>query len=710
LLGRRRFGIVRRMESRLARLAGLVSRRRRVVLIIWVGLFVASAPLAAGQVERLSGGGWDVPGSGFAEANALLQQFPSHRGELVGVFVEGESRAAVDAALARAQERAARNQELEQGGPVQRLDGGRAALVSYRYLGERGKIYDFAAEFRGAVVADGDGARVRVVGDGAMWSNFQEVSKEQLAKAELIGFPFIVAILLAAFATLLAAAMPLVLAAVAVTVTGAAVFLLAGPFEISIYVTNMASMIGIGVAVDYSLFVVARYRRRLRERTAPDEALRDALASAGTAVVYSGATVVLSLASLFLVDVNAIRSMAMGAIVVVSVAVLATVTLLPALLALSGRRIERLRVRLPFRRPRENRSFWLGWSRRVMARPGLALGGGAALLLLLASPLLWIETGNGALEQLPRGAEVRVATERLAAVAGPGALGPIQVVTRDARDAERIAEGATSLAGVVAVRPPLASPDGSTHLVEVVPAAHPESEEAQTLLDRVETLAAADRQTAVGGATAFGAAMDDAVFGGLWKVIAFVLACSYLVLFLLLRSILLPLKAVLMNVLSVGAAYGFLVAVFQWGWLDWTGYESPGYVDTIVPVLLLAVVFGLSMDYEVFLLTRIRERYREGASNADAVAQGLATSARTITAAALIMVAVFGSFALAGASSLKQIGLGLAVAIFIDATVVRLVLVPATMKLLGDWNWWLPVSLRRLLGGGGAEGVAAPTS
>jgi uncharacterized membrane protein YdfJ with MMPL/SSD domain len=178
------------------------------------------------------------------------------------------------------------------------------------------------------------------------------------------------------------------------------------------------------------------------------------------------------------------------------------------------------------------------------------------------------------------------------------------------------------------------------------------------------------------------------------------------VLFLLLRSLLLPLKAVLMNLLSIGAAYGVIVAVFQWGWLDWTGYDSPGYIDTIVPVFVLAITFGLSMDYEVFLLTRIRERYLAGADNTEAVAQGLAQSARTITAAALIMVAVFGSFALAGAISLKEIGVGLAVAILVDATIVRLVLVPATMRLLGNWNWWLPARLARLRGGYAPERTA----
>jgi uncharacterized membrane protein YdfJ with MMPL/SSD domain len=197
--------------------------------------------------------------------------------------------------------------------------------------------------------------------------------------------------------------------------------------------------------------------------------------------------------------------------------------------------------------------------------------------------------------------------------------------------------------------------------------------------------------------TASAVETSEAVRGSLWKILLFLLALSYLILLVLLRSVLLPLKAVFMNALSVRAAYGVLVAVFQWGWLDWTGYASPGYLDPFVPAVVLAITFGLSMDYEVFLLTWIRERYLAGATNEQAVAEGLAASARTITAAALIMVAVFGAFALAGAPSIKGFGVGLAVAIFVDATIIRLVLVPATMRLLGDWNWWLPGPLTRIL-------------
>jgi uncharacterized membrane protein YdfJ with MMPL/SSD domain len=692
------------VESLLASLADRARRRRRAIVAVWVALFLVSAPLAGRQTERLSGGGWDVPGSESVQAMERLEAFPGGGGEPIGIFVEGEP-SAVRSELTRAERAAVLYPELVVAGERQLFEGGHAALRPLRYVGDRADMYDFAGELREELVRDAPGARTRVVGEVSMWSNFQEVSREQLARAELIGFPFIVAILLLAFGTLLAALMPIGVAVAAVVVTGAVTFLLAGRFEISIYTTNMATMIGIGVAVDYSLFIVGRFRRGLREGKDERGALRDALASAGTAAVYSGATVILSLAGLFLVDVNAIRSMALGAIVVVAVAVLAALTLLPALLAITGRRIERLRIRLPFRRSeREQDAFWSAWTERVMARPGLALALGTALMLTLAAPLLTIDVGSGALNQLPPDAEVRIATERLAGYAGPGAFGPIEALAENRADAERFARAAKGVEGVVSVSPPIAASQGSSHLVRVAPAAAPESDEARATLARLRGLPESE-DLVFGGVTSFGEDLDEAIFGGLWLVVLFVLATSYVILLMLLRSVLLPLKAVLMNLLSVGAAYGVLVAVFQWGWLDWTGYDSPGYVDTIVPVMLLAVTFGLSMDYEVFLLTRIRERYLATRDNARAVAEGLARSARTITAAALIMVAVFGSFALAGALSIKELGLGLAVAIFLDATVVRLVLVPAAMRLLGEWNWWLPAALARL-----APGAARPAT
>jgi RND superfamily putative drug exporter len=583
------------MERFLGRLADRMAERRRLVAGVWLLLVLAAAPFAAKQTERLSGGGWDVPGSDSVHVRDALEDVPGRGGAALGVFVEGEPGVA-SRELARAQLQARRHTELEFAGPVRSFRDGRALLQPLRYVGPRGEMYDFAGALRQELVRDVPGARTRVVGEIAMWSNFQDVSKEQLAQAETIGFPFIVLILLAAFATIVAALMPIVVAVAAVIVTGAVTWLAAGAFEISIYVTNMATMIGIGVAVDYSLFVVGRYRRALREGRDRPAALREALTSAGTAVVFSGATVVASLASLLLVDVNALRSMALGAIWVVATAVVATVTLLPALLAFAGTAIERLRVRIPgtrrSERPRDE--FWRAWSARVMRRPALALVAGTATLLVLASPLLDIEPGSGALDQLPSDAEVRVATERLSAVAGPGVTAPVDALAPNEGVARVLAKSALEVRGVAATGEPVRV--GERYLVPIVLESPPESDAARGTLASLRGRWGGEG-VEFGGVTAFSEDLDDAIFGGLWQIALFILLCSYVILLLLLRSVLLPLKAVLMNLLSVGAAYGVLVAVFQWGWLDWIGYDSPGYIDTIVPVMLLAITFGLSMDY-----------------------------------------------------------------------------------------------------------------
>ncbi|WP_322767823.1 MMPL family transporter, partial [Frankia sp. Cr1] len=312
-----------RIEGILGTLAGFVARRRLLFIGVWLVLFVVAVPLAATQTRRLSGSGWDVPGSSAALAMERLKEFPGREGEPLAVFVQGTNNAAVDDRLEEVTTELRRYPRLLSGGPVQRFDGGRAALVPLRAV-EQERIFDFAAELRRALVADRAGVSTRVVGEAAMWSNFQEVSRKQVVRAETVSFPLMLLILLAAFGTLLAALTPIALGLVAVAVTGAAIYFLAGSFEISIYVTNIASMVGIGVAVDYCLFVVASYRARLRAGCDGGEALRGAFASAGTAVVYSGATVIVSLASLLFVNVNAIRSMAAGAIIVVGVAVLAT--------------------------------------------------------------------------------------------------------------------------------------------------------------------------------------------------------------------------------------------------------------------------------------------------------------------------------------------------------------------------------------------------
>jgi len=425
-----------------------------------------------------------------------------------------------------------------------------------------------------------------------------------------------------------------------------------------------------------------------------------------------------------MVDNQALRSMALGAMTVVAVSILTATTLLPALIAMLGDRVmpggivARARRFVKYsvlRRPRpvaavggsEGPAFWDRWARRVMARPWVAVTGAAGTLLFLASPVLSLETGTTALEQFPKNSDVRVGNELAAQQLGGGA-DPVQIVASFSGAPDRAAVRSFSRelsaqSGISSVAPPAYAADSV--LIEATPRADSDSPAATALVERLRDdfvpssgLAALAGSVDVGGETARTDDVRAQISGSLWRIIGFVLALSFLVLMVMLRSLLLPLKAVLMNLLSIGAAFGVLVAIFQWGWLDGIlGFESLGALDTINVPLIFAIVFGLSMDYEVFLMSRIRERYLRHGDNERAVAEGLSSSARTISSAALIMSSVFAVFVLTGVPSIKELGLGSAIAIALDATLVRLILVPAAMTLMGKWNWWMPSWLDRLL-------------
>jgi RND superfamily putative drug exporter len=516
----------------------------------------------------------------------------------------------------------------------------------------------------------------------------------------------VLVILLAVFGSFAAAALPLAVGFFSVFVTGALIFGLSQAMEMSIYVTNMASMIGIGVAVDYSLFVLARYREEVRRGRPPQQARATAMATSGLAVLFSGLTVIVSLGGLFLVQNTAIRSMALGAILVVAVSLLASASLLPVLIRLLGHRAyvdsppfafvrrmftSRSRRRAGSTRPGYvRRGFWQRWTEAVTRRPLLSVIGASAVLLALAAPALGLKTGTGALRQLPGDHEARAGYAAAAKVEGPGAAAPVQVVAPRA-SATEIRSALQADPEIARVAPPTVSRDGRSVLLVAQPRSDGESAAAKAMVERLRRTLPPAAQ--VGGVTAAQEDLTDLITGSMWKIALFLLGLSYLVLLVLLRSVVLPLKAVLMNLLSVGAAYGVLAVVF-------------GTVATLTLPLVLAVVFGLSMDYEVFLLSRIRERYAVTGDTTTAVAEGLAASARTITSAAVIMVAVFAIFVSVGVPSIQHIGLGCAVAIALDATIVRLVLVPAAMKLLGRWNWYLPRPLERVLPRADFEAVA----
>jgi RND superfamily putative drug exporter len=729
------------MQQLMDRLTSFLERRRWVVLAAWVVLLVLSLPFMARQTENLTSGGFVIPGSGSEAVDKALADYDAAERHNLSVVVArkaGGSAAAVRRELDRV-DRVVDGMPRAELPPralaAAKRDAGSSpvAIVTLRTSANMDQTADLAVDLRERlVVGEGGPAGVQtyMVGQSALWAGMQDLSKEDLAKAEAAGFPIVLLILLAVFGSLVAAAMPLALGFLSVAITGAGIYFLSQATDMSVFVTNVASMIGIGVAVDYSLFILARYREEVAKGVDPLDARRIAMRTSGVAVAFSGVTVIVSLAGLFLIDSTTLRSMAMGAVLVVAVSILAAMTFLPALMSVAGRRgyepgrtagvmawiagrARRLRGGSGAA-PEAGDRFWQRWTNRVTRRPVATALASAGFMLVLAIPALSLETGDGALRQFPAGNETRVGAELAAKQLGAGASGPTEVVAtfdegQSAAPANRRAIADFTAAvkrdpEVVAVARAQPSRDGEAALIRITPRHDPESLPAREMVERLRdgttggTALARVATADVGGATASVEDFRAQVSDSLWKIALFVLAFSYIVLFVLLRSVLLPLKAVLMNLLSVGAAYGVLVAIFQWGWIDgFLGFESLGYINTMTPPLLLAIVFGLSMDYEVFLLSRIKERYAATGDSKTAVAQGLARSAATISSAALIMVAVFAVFAGVGVPSVKEIGVGLAVAVALDATVVRLILVPATMEIMGKWNWWLPKPLARVL-------------
>ncbi len=713
------------MRDFMVQLAGFLGRRRRWVLFAWIAVLAVALPLASHQTDHLTGGGFDVPGSeSKAVSDALENDFSAKTGGIV-VLLQAERRAgtaARAAAVDRVRRAVAGLDEVHLPPATVRraelaLRRTGTAMLPLRSEQSSDRQIDSATTLREDLDPGtaSNGVTTYMAGQPTIWAGMQELSKEDLSKAEAGGFPIVAIILLVVFGSLAAAVLPLVLGFVSVIVTGALIYFISLHMGTSVFVTNMASMIGIGVAIDYSLFILARYREERASGRDKDAARAEALSTSGLAVAFSGLAVIVSLAGLWMVDNQALRSMALGAMTVVAVSILTATTLLPALIAMLGDRVLPggivAKVLSVFHRRGERpdrEAFWVRWTARVMAHPWVAVIGVSSVLLFLAIPLLSIQTGTQALGQFPKDSDVRIGNELASKQLG-GGTDPVQIVASFGGPAqrERVAVAGfvrtiEATPGVNSVAPPAFA--GNSVLIQATPSAPSESDATIALVgelrdDVVPSTALSQVATVeVGGETARSQDARGQISGSMWKIVLFVLALSYLVLMVMLRSLLLPLKAVLMNLLSIGAAFGVLVAIFQWGWFsNLLGFESQGALDTINVPLIFAIVFGLSMDYEVFLMSRIREHYLEHGDNERAVAEGLSTSARTISSAALIMTAVFSVFVLTGVPSIKELGLGCAVAIALDATLVRLILVPAAMKLLGGWNWWMPSWLDRAL-------------
>ncbi len=731
-------------------LSGRLWRRRRLVLGVWLLVVVLAVPLAAHQADHLSGGGFADLGSDSAKVARALEshRFSGIRPDPIGLLIvprKGARRGDLAAAIRTVTStvKGVRGAGVPSEELTLALESARAipqlpVLIGLSFKGGEDQAIDLATRLRTKLGIEGDQAgkaasgrvEVHLAGQGALWAAFRILADKNAKQAEGRGFPIIALVLLAVFGSLAAAALPLSLGVAAVVITGAVIYLLSLVTEMSVFVTSVASMIGTGVAVDYSLFVLVRYREEIRAGRSPEQARAIAMATSGRAVVLAGVTVIVSLAALFLIASSGIRSMAVGAIVVVAVSILGASTLLPVLIGVFGRRAhEPGRLGGLFARLRGNRrraagaaagaGFWVRWSRAVMRRPVLSLLAATALLLALAAPALDLNVRNSASNQLGRSNEVSQARREVSNLLGPGSLGPVWTLVEFPRAIAREPQGRRVISRLVAalkhdhsvsdLQATHISTDARSVLLDATLTVDPESAAAHTAIKRLRTLlpaaAAGGAAVKVGGTTAELLDFDRLVTASLWRPVLFVLALSFVVLLVLLRSVVLPLKAILMNTLSVAASYGALVAVFQFGWLSFLGLEKASSIYPITLPLVLVVAFGLSMDYHVFLLSRVRERYMETGDSDQAVAEALASSATPITSAALIMIVVFLSFVGSGVPSVKQLGFAAAVAIAVDATVVRLVIVPAAMKLLGRWNWWLPETIDRRLPSGVHEPV-----
>jgi putative drug exporter of the RND superfamily len=563
----------------------------------------------------------------------------------------------------------------------------------------------------------------------------QKVSKPSVESSELIGIIAAMVILAVTFGTVVAMLLPILSAILALAATLSIIQILSHAMTVSTESPTLATMIGLGVGIDYALFIVTRHFRGLKQGLELRESIARAVATSGGAVAFAGGTVTIALVSLAVAGIPLVTTMGIMAAIAVVVAVLAALTLLPAMLAVVGPRIDSLRVR--GRHPDSGQGAppkpgaWARWARGVARRPGLAALAALAILIPLAVPLLSLTLGQQDTAALSTSTTARRAYDLISENFGPGVNGPLIVAVSLGSPAQPAGNSASSSGssssqgsdprttdprlqtlqkdvsathGVAAVTPIQIDKAGTTAYFNAIATTGPAEQATANLVGTLRTsvIPAADKGTNmtayVGGTTASNVDLATEISSKLLLQIVVVIALSFLLLMLAFRTVVIPVQAAVMNLLSIGAAYGVLTAIFQWGWLhSLIGLDGPVPIVSYVPLFMFAVLFGLSMDYEVFLVSQIKEHVDEGQDNKNSVVSGLVTSAVVITAAASIMVFVFGGFVLNGDPTVKQFGVGLAVAVIVDATVIRCLLVPARMIMLGNHNWYLPRWLDRIL-------------
>jgi RND superfamily putative drug exporter len=716
------------------RFATWCTGHRKTVIIGWIVALIGVGMLA-GSVGSAYTEEFKLPASDSKEAFDLLEhKFPQQSGDTAQIVFKapaGVESAAVKRKMERVFAEVAKFPHVSEvaspykgGGAAAISDNGKIAYATIQFDVTNDKLdKDKTKEIiKTAQAASGGGLQIELGGQP-----IEEARQEEGGDSSFgIGLLAAIVILLLTFGSVVAMGLPLLTALFALGVGLSLVTLGTHVFDTANFAPQLAAMIGLGVGIDYALFILTRFRNGLDEGLEPRPAAIAAVDTAGRAVLFAGITVIISLMGMLLLGISFLYGVAMAAALAVLFTMIAALTLLPALLVIAGRRVDRLRIPGLGKRTASTAedTRWFRWSREIQRRPVLSALLSGGLLLVLCIPTLSLRLGSNDAGTDPSGTTTREAYDLLAEGFGPGFTGPLAMVA--ALPAKGEDAGLTELcktlkseAGVAAVTPVMLNPAKDTGVCQVYPTTSPQSVDTTDLLDhiRADVIPPIEQRTGaqlhVGGITAIFEDFGNAISEKLPLFIGVVVLLSALLLMIVFRSLLVPLKAMVMNLLSIGAAFGLIVAVFQWGWGgSLIGIDGTGPIISFFPVFLFSIVFGLSMDYEVFLMSRIHEEWEHRHDASLAVTRGLALTGRVITAAAAIMVTVFASFMIGEDRIIKLFGLGLASAVLIDAVIIRSVLVPAIMQLFGKNAWYFPDWLSRILPRlhvEPAEGDPAPT-
>ena len=715
------------MSHVLYRLGRLAARRPWRVMGAWllVSVLVIGASSAVGRELDDT---VEVPGLDSQEATELLSGAHSDEAGLTAYVVatpRDGGRTFFDSADARAglaevrSALAALPNVLGTTDPAGALADGRDAAVANGTVSADGRVallrvqYPIREELSGAdlerLKAVGAAARpdspLRIEMGGDLFFAFEE---PETGTGEIVGLVAAVLILLLAFGSVIAMGLPIGMAIFGLALSVSSMSLLMHLVELPSWATEIGTMVGLGVGIDYALFLVTRHREFLARGMTVEESAGRAVATAGQAVVFAGGTVVIAILGLAVAGIPFVTNGGLAISVIVLTMVVASITLLPAFLGLAGHRINGRRARRrAAAHPPALTSNWERWGAHVSGHAAVYAIGVTVLLLALTAPVLALRLGFPDEGTLPGSRTERRAYDLVADGFGPGTNSPLLIAVETAGDegvVEPLRAAIEADPGIAAVAPATIDSGAGVATLAAFPTTSPQDAATLATIKRLRSdvfppvLAGSPARAHVGGATATWGDMGDRVKERLPLFILAVTLLSFVLLMVVFRSVLVPLKAAALNLLSIGAAYGVMVMVFQWGWgMGLIGLEATVPIIPFIPMFMFAIVFGLSMDYEVFLLSRVREEYLATGDNDRSVIHGISSTARVITSAALIMISVFLAFALGDDPSTKMFGIGLATAVFVDATIVRMVLVPATMKLMGDANWWIPGWLDRLL-------------